>query len=663
VALATIEQTGAVWGLAFDGRRSALLAAALHRRANPFGPGGPGAVYRIGLDSTQSDLFATVPNVRPSTHGAMDGPVPDEPGRNWAGKTSLGDAELSADGSELLVVNLDDRRIYRLDASDGDLLGSFEHGAATESWAADARPFGLGVLGERVFHGVVNSAESSQRREDLAAHVYSSRLDGSDMQEVVAFALTYERGLARVPGLATDDPIEEVAIDWQPWKDGYNTVRQLQRSVYPQPLVGDIVFDRSGDMLIGLRDRNADMTVAAQVVLEADIEKPALAVGDIVPARREGARWRALPPVDCSGLGARDRYCDRTSLADHSSLGGLAQLSGLDRLVATGLYRSSVGSRSGIGPAATWYENADGGPYTRQQIRCSLIRTDRDVPPLGARVPAASADDEWVNGMEVGDLEELCAPAAVPSPTASATASPSPTASATLTATPAATPAPGPVYLPALADERCTPERQRADVVLVLDASTSMRLHTSAGRPKIEAAKEAAREFIRLLDAQRDRAAIVWFNATASVEQPLTADREQLFAALDRIELAEYTRIHLGLAQAGEALRGPQRRDGSRGVVVLLTDGRSNPDPAAVAVAEAEQLDADGIAVFAIGLGDDLDLWALERIASRPADFRRAADAEELTAIYRAIARELPCPPETFWPWATAAPLPSSSAR
>ncbi|MCE7938942.1 MAG: VWA domain-containing protein, partial [Chloroflexi bacterium CFX6] len=83
--------------------------------------------------------------------------------------------------------------------------------------------------------------------------------------------------------------------------------------------------------------------------------------------------------------------------------------------------------------------------------------------------------------------------------------------------------------------------------------------------------------------------------------------------------------------------------------VVVLTDGRSNPRPAAEAVERAAAAKARGVAVFTVGLGDDVDAEALAAMASRPAFAFHTADAEALAGIYRAIAVAIPCPPGTFW--------------
>ena len=83
--------------------------------------------------------------------------------------------------------------------------------------------------------------------------------------------------------------------------------------------------------------------------------------------------------------------------------------------------------------------------------------------------------------------------------------------------------------------------------------------------------------------------------------------------------------------------------------MIVLTDGRANPVPADVAVAEAARAKAAGVTVFTVGVGYDLDVDALRAIASRPEDAFLAPDAEALAGIYSAIAVRLPCPAGVFW--------------
>ena len=84
-------------------------------------------------------------------------------------------------------------------------------------------------------------------------------------------------------------------------------------------------------------------------------------------------------------------------------------------------------------------------------------------------------------------------------------------------------------------------------------------------------------------------------------------------------------------------------------MLVLLTDGRSNPEPAEVAVQRAAAAKADGVTIFTIGLGNELDFDALSRIASRPEYFYNAPEAADLARIYSAIAVTVPCPAGAWW--------------
>ena len=75
--------------------------------------------------------------------------------------------------------------------------------------------------------------------------------------------------------------------------------------------------------------------------------------------------------------------------------------------------------------------------------------------------------------------------------------------------------APQPLFLPlALCEEPCVPEKQRVDVALVIDASTSMDEQTRPGWSKLDAAREAVGVLLGdlRLDAG-DQATIVVFNA------------------------------------------------------------------------------------------------------------------------------------------------------
>ncbi len=234
-------------------------------------------------------------------------------------------------------------------------------------------------------------------------------------------------------------------------------------------------------------------------------------------------------------------------------------------------------------------------------------------------------------------------PGSSPTATATATATRRPTATARPTATPRGPGEPvGLVYLPILSTLRCPFGRRPIDVVLVLDTSRSMETVTSPGGPtRRDAATSAARDFVRLLDLSRDRAAVVGFHDRASLAAPLTADRARLDRALAGLTTAPGTRIDRGLEAAADALA--PANPGRVPVVVLLTDGLAESTHLGTTLVAAQNLQRAGATVFAIGLGADVDATLLTLVASSPGLFLAAPSADDLASTFRAVAARIPC--------------------
>ena len=229
------------------------------------------------------------------------------------------------------------------------------------------------------------------------------------------------------------------------------------------------------------------------------------------------------------------------------------------------------------------------------------------------------------------------------------TLTPIPGVTPTLTTTPTVTPTPTPtaeivqIFMPVARKDLCQSRRSNVDVVLVFDTSTSMRDLTSGGRSKLEAALDGARALLDALDLGNDRAAVASFDAEGRLNARLTSNRSDLLRALSDLDHAPGTRIDLGLIAAADAL--DDSRDGTEIVtaIVLLTDGRPTGTTEAEVLAAATTARARGAALFAVGLGDDIDAELLLDVAGDPSRRILAPDGEDLARIYREIARELPC--------------------
>ena len=177
------------------------------------------------------------------------------------------------------------------------------------------------------------------------------------------------------------------------------------------------------------------------------------------------------------------------------------------------------------------------------------------------------------------------------------------------------------------------PSHQRT-IVLAIDVSLSMRA-TDVEPNRIAAAQTAAKAFVQ--EQPEDlRIGIVTFAGTAAVAQPPTNKKEDLVAAIDRLQLDRHTAIGSGIVVSlatlfpddgidlesmvlgsrsprGPQHKGPQKKAAQRefkpvppgsnasSAIILLTDGRrtTGPDPL-----EAARMAADrGIRVFTVGFG------------------------------------------------------------
>lgn len=229
-------------------------------------------------------------------------------------------------------------------------------------------------------------------------------------------------------------------------------------------------------------------------------------------------------------------------------------------------------------------------------------------------------------------------PTPTPTPTRTPTVTPSPTA------TPTPTPRPGRVYLPILNLYWCREQDRPTDIVLLIDASTSMSGLTVAGRTKLEAAREGAHAFVDLMRPV-DRAAVFAFHDGVDRLSGLTGDRSALHAAVDAIAMQPWTRIDLALAAALDELTGERAGEGHLPVIVLLTDGHPTHTTPEAVEAVARRAHAAGIVVFAIGIGTDLNPPLLRTVAGSEDRYHGVADAEALREVYELIATRIPCPP------------------
>ncbi|HZA04356.1 MAG TPA: VWA domain-containing protein [Propionibacteriaceae bacterium] len=195
--------------------------------------------------------------------------------------------------------------------------------------------------------------------------------------------------------------------------------------------------------------------------------------------------------------------------------------------------------------------------------------------------------------------------------------------------------------------------RERATVVLVIDASLSMQA-TDVKPTRLDAAKEAAIDFVNQLP-EKYNVSVVSMAGSAAVLVPPTTARNTVENAIHSIRLQDSTAIGEGIAAALSALRqapkDPNDPDAvAPGAIVLLTDGKNTVGRAPLqAAGEAK---AAKVPVYTIAYGTEngyvelegkrepvpVDHEAMKEIARvTEGRYFAAATAEELKTVYENI--------------------------
>ncbi len=427
--LASADEIGSTWGVAYQRESETLYASAYLKRHTGLGPDGPGAIYQLDVNTGNVSLLTTLTAAAAGEDLHTDGtPYPDRAGINpWlidleayelVGKRSLGDMTMSDDGNTLYVVNLFDRRLYAIPVDDPGDASSVAIPTNPPGCPAtnDARPFAVEFRDGLVYVGVTCTAESSQDVDDLRAYVYSLNPAGGGFNLVLNFPLNYERRCADRADQANCET--QLPSDWQPWiADTDPPTWPLAffagyPIVYAQPMLTDIEFDNNGDMILAFRDRWGDMsgneafsTIAGQLRLYLGIVS-----GEIVRACNTGGlNWTLESNATCGGVttggagsnqgpdGGEFYFEDNlVDFHDELVLGSILQLPGQANVVATVFDPVPINTELHDG-GLRWFNNVTG--QTERAYRIYNSNT-------GSTTVFGKA-----NGL--GGMEALCPPAPI----------------------------------------------------------------------------------------------------------------------------------------------------------------------------------------------------------------------------------------------------------
>ena len=192
------------------------------------------------------------------------------------------------------------------------------------------------------------------------------------------------------------------------------------------------------------------------------------------------------------------------------------------------------------------------------------------------------------------------------------------------------------------------------DVVLVIDRSGSMDDLGATPPQPLTDVKQAAISFVNQL-GEEDRVALATFanDATRPIDFELASDFGAVRKAIDAVSIlggeVQNTNIADGLLVAWEELLSARHRVDAGKVVVMLTDGvatrplnsRDERYPENYALQIANQTKLEGIGLFSIGLGKEVNVNFLKSLASSSDEAYFAPTTKDLASIYKQIATKI----------------------
>ncbi|MGC0417392.1 SdrD B-like domain-containing protein [Embleya sp. AB8] len=385
--LATNAETGTLYGMAWSKPGKRLFSSATAKRDTTYGPGGAGGIYVTDVARKTTSLFTTVPDAGTSAHGAG---TSDDAFLTAAGKESLGDIEVSDDGHDLFVVNLNNRKLYRYDATQPTATAPVASYAIPDPGCpapGDWRPYGLGLQDGNGYVGGVCSGESTGKVSDLRAVVLPfDPATGAFGKAVLNQPLDYPRKYS----LGTSCP----GAGWFPWSNTFPFTQNGQTCVSamanPEPELADIAFETDGSMLLAFRDRFTDRTTAFPRPGDPSTFIAMVAGGDLNKACLSDGMYVMDTNTGCGMSPRGTRFFHVGTIGEahpNSAYAGLA-LSKVEEFVAT----------AGVDPVDT-------------PVGAGVMFTNRNgtrQPGSGLRMNPEGGHASFGKGASMGDLEVLC---------------------------------------------------------------------------------------------------------------------------------------------------------------------------------------------------------------------------------------------------------------
>ena len=206
---------------------------------------------------------------------------------------------------------------------------------------------------------------------------------------------------------------------------------------------------------------------------------------------------------------------------------------------------------------------------------------------------------------------------------------------------------PSSIFLPLLLGEACA--GPPADIVILVDTSLSMAERFDAEGNKLNAAQESIHAFFDGLQGVQKRVALLSFDAEARIIEDLDSGMDDVLNAMAMLELGSGTALDAGIDLAGDVLADRSERSGSRGIIVIISDGRAHEADPEDAIQAANRARSLKLEIHTIGLGHEVDRPLLSAIADSPEQSMIGVDRRRAERVFKQTGRRIHCPAHQVW--------------
>ena len=315
----TYATTGSTFGIAADVDNNRLFQSAYFKGGSAFGPDGTGAIYATDLLTNTTTLYADLNAIfgagtaGTNTHNFASAGAAnlDSAAKRDVGKISLGDMELTQDGTKLYVSNLFDKQVYVIPTT-GTVDSTTVTVLATPAVPADCAvltdlvTMGLGEdANGDMYLGGVCTGESTASNSNI--HSYVWKLDTAGTWTLVYTGPMPDDDTVYTPANPGLAAISQARY----WRNGsacsigFFGLTCPSQTVPPQYMLADIAFDGDNAMMLGYRERQNDMYTAEEASFGSVL--PAGSVNQQATLNRlcrasSSAAWTLESGMSCGGV-------------------------------------------------------------------------------------------------------------------------------------------------------------------------------------------------------------------------------------------------------------------------------------------------------------------------------------------------------------------------